>query len=288
MKNTSPTRRWRLAGASIAALTCLAAIGIPTAASMAAAPTPQRTAAVSAAKLKAKPTIVLVHGAWADESSFAPVTKRLQADGYKVLAAPNPLRSLSSDAAYLDAFLEQRTHGPVILVGHSYGGEVITDAALADPDVKGLVYIDAFVPAEGESVFSLLAKTGGVDPSKLFDAVAYPGAPAGDVDLYIKTAIFGQVFANGVSATKAAQLAAGQEPITLRALSEPSGKPAWTTLPSWYVLGTADNVIPPTLQRFMAKRAHSHITRVRSGHLAMLTHPATVAQVIETAAKRVG
>ncbi len=230
-----------------------------------------------------KPTIVLVHGAWADASSWAKVTSRLQHDGYTVLAPPNPLRGLSSDAAYLAAFIQQRTTGPVVLVGHSYGGAVITNAALSDPDVKALVYVDAFVPDQGESVLGL--QGGGGDPNALFDSVAYPGAPAGDVDLYIKTAVFPQAFAADLPAATAAQLAASQRAITLSALLEPSGVPAWKTLPSWYVLGTRDGILPPALQLTMAQRAHSRITRVPASHLSMLSQPGAVENVIVAAAR---
>jgi pimeloyl-ACP methyl ester carboxylesterase len=232
-----------------------------------------------------KPTIVLVHGAWADASSWATVTSRLQRDGYTVLAPPNPLRGLSGDAAYLAAFLQQRTTGPVVLVGHSYGGAVITNAALSDPDVRALVYVDAFVPDQGESVLGL--QGGGGDPNALFDSVVYPGAPAGDVDLYIKTAVFPQAFAGDLPAATAAQLAAAQRAITLSALLEPSGVPAWKSLPSWYVLGTKDGILPPALQLSMAQRAHSRITKVPASHLSMLSQPGAVENVIVAAARSI-
>ncbi|GIH16037.1 alpha/beta fold hydrolase [Rugosimonospora africana] len=232
---------------------------------------------------KPKPTIVLVHGAWADASSWAPVTARLQRKGYTVLAAPNPLRGLSSDSAYLAAFLQQHTSGPVVLVGHSYGGAVVTNAATADADVKALVYVDAFVPDVGDSVLSL--QGGGGDPTALFDFVAYPGAPAGDADLYIKTALFPQLFAGDLPAGTAAQLAASQRPVTLSALSQPSAGAAWKTLPSWYLVGTKDAILPPALQLSMAERAHSHITKVPASHLAMLSKPDAVTDLILTAAR---
>ncbi|MEU8275746.1 alpha/beta fold hydrolase [Microbispora bryophytorum] len=231
-----------------------------------------------------KPTIVLVHGAWADASSWSDVTGRLQRLGYTVLAAPNPLRGLGGDAGYLSAFLAQRTGGPVVLVGHSYGGAVVTNAAGTDPDVKALVYVDAFVPDEGETVLGL---QGGGDPSALFDVVAYPGAPAGDVDLYIKPAVFPQAFAGDLPAATAVRLAAEQRPITLSALQEPSGPPAWKKLPSWYLIGTKDGILPPSLQATMANRAHSHVTKVAASHLSMLSRPQAVVDVIVAAAKSV-
>lgn len=228
-----------------------------------------------------KPTIVLVHGAWADASSWAKVTGRLQDDGYPVLAAPNPLRGLSSDAAYIAAFLRQRTTGPVVLVGHSYAGAVITNAALSDPDVKALVYVNAFVPDQGETVLGLQGDGG--DPNALFDFAQYPGAPPGDVDLYIKSAVFPQVFANDLAATTAAQLAASQRPITFGALLEPSGVPAWRSLPSWYLVGTDDHILPPALQLSMAQRAESHITQVPASHLSILSRPGAVERLIVAA-----
>jgi pimeloyl-ACP methyl ester carboxylesterase len=271
------TSKKRTLGLAVAALAVLAA-AVP--ASIATAGTPPRPMAP-------KPTIVLVHGAWADASSWAPVTSRLQRAGYTVLSPPNPLRGLAGDAAYLAAFLAQRTAGPVILVGHSYGGAVVTDAALSDPDVKALVYVDAFVPDQGESILGLLASApgGAGDPNALFDAVGYPGAPPGDVDLYIKTAVFPAAFAGDLPAATAAKLAAGQRPITLAALSEPSGVPAWKTLPSWYVVGAADGILPPALQLTMAQRAGSHVIRIPASHLSMLSHPDAVTAVILVAAR---
>jgi pimeloyl-ACP methyl ester carboxylesterase len=236
-----------------------------------------------------KPTIVLVHGAWADSSSWSKVIVILQHDGYSVLADPNPLRGLSSDAAYLSAFIKQRTTGPVILVGHSYGGAVITDAALSDPTVKALVYVDAFAPAQGESALGLQSTVPGApNPSTLFDTVAYPGAPAGDADLYLKTAAVIGAFATGLPLASAEEIAVTQRPVTLSALTAKSGPPAWKKLPSWYVLGTQDKIIAPSLQLMMAKRAGSHITRVASGHLSLITHPGVVAQVIVAAARKAG
>jgi pimeloyl-ACP methyl ester carboxylesterase len=237
---------------------------------------------------KPEPTIVLVHGAWADASSWHPVTRKLQSEGYQVLAPPNPLRSLSGDAAYLSAFLRDRTSGPVVLVGHSYGGAVITNAGTSDPDVKALVYINGFAPDEGESVLDLVtAKPGSAlagDPATVFDFVSYPGAPAADVDLYVKQDVFPHAFANDLPPKRAAVLAASQRPITFSAVAEPSGPPAWETIPSWYLVGTADNVIPPAQQRAMAQRAGSTTVEVKAGHLSMLSRPNAVTDLIRTAA----
>ena len=276
---TSPGRR----GMALAAVLVLAILALLL---------PRQITSASAADASpsaAKPTIVLVHGAWADSSSWSKVIALLQRDGYMVLADPNPLRGLSSDAAYLSAFIKGRTTGPVILVGHSYGGAVITDAALNDPTVKALVYVDAFAPAKGQSCLGLSASVpGGPNPSALFDEVTYPGVPAGDVDLYLKTPVFISAFANGVAAATAAVMAAEQRPVTLSALSQPGSTPAFTKIPSWYVLGTEDNIILPSLQLSMAERAHSRITRVAAGHLSLLTRPGVVVSVILAAARTVG
>ena len=148
------------------------------------------------ASAAAKPTIVLVHGAWADASSFAPVTALLQRDGYTVLNAPNPLRGLAADAASVAAFVNQATTGPVVLVGHSYGGAVITNAATQAPRVKALTYVDAFAPDAGETVVQLTgAQPGSALAGDAFDAVQDPALPAGDVDLYVKRALFPKAFA---------------------------------------------------------------------------------------------
>jgi pimeloyl-ACP methyl ester carboxylesterase len=231
-----------------------------------------------------KPTIVLVHGAWADSSSWTQVIARLTGDGYPVLAAPNPLRGPAQDAAYVAAFVAERTTGPVVLVGHSYGGTVITNAATGDPDVKALVFVNAFAPDAGESVIGLLSSVGPVDTS-VFDAVHYPGAPDGDVDLYLKKEAYTGAFADDLPRTTALGLAATQRPITLSALSAPSGTPAWRTIPSWYLVGTADHIIAPALQRTMADRADSTVVSVRASHASPVSRPGAVADLIVRAAR---
>ncbi len=237
------------------------------------------------------PTIVLVHGAWADASGWGAVILRLQEDGFTVYAPPNPLRGLPQDAAYLHDFLTQNpalAGQPVVLVGHSYGGAVITNAAVGAPQVKALVYVDAFVPDQGETIGQLAAAQPGSclgNPAEAFNPVPYPGGPSGDVDLYIKQDLVPGCFATGLPAGQAAVIAATQRPLTASAFSEPSGPPAWKTIPSWAVIGTADQVIPPAELTFMAKRAGAHITEVNAGHLSMIADPQTVAQVIEQAAK---
>jgi len=199
---------------------------------------------------------------------------------------PNPLRNLSSDAATVRNFLATLS-GPVVLVGHSYGGAVITNAATGNPNVKALVYVDAFAPAQGEPIFPLAGADSAlaVDPTTVFDFVPYPGAPAGDVDLYLKHETFLTSFATGVPRREAELLYAAQRPLTLSAGNEPSGTPAYTTIPSWYVLGTGDRIITPSAQEFMAVRAQATITRVKAGHLVLVSNPSAVTAVIERAVR---
>jgi pimeloyl-ACP methyl ester carboxylesterase len=248
-----------------------------------------------------KPVVVLVHGAWADASSWDGVIQRLQRDGYTVYAPPNPLRGLSgiraSDPAYLHDFLTQNAAlagKPIVLVGHSYGGAVITNAAVGDPEVKALVFVDAFIPAQGETLGGLLSSPLGSssclggNPTDIFNLVPYPGGPAGDVDTYIKPSLVPGCFASGLPASQAAVIAATQRPLAASTLSEPSGRAAWKTIPSWAVIGTADKVIPPALLEFMAKRAKAHITKVNAGHLSLISNPGVVTRVIINAARATG
>jgi pimeloyl-ACP methyl ester carboxylesterase len=257
---------------------------------------PARAAAAHAASGGGpKPTIVLEHGAWADGSSWDEVIGLLQAEGYTVYAPPDPLRGLTNDSATLADFLKTIA-GPVILVGHSYGGMIITNAATGNPNVKALVYIDAFIPAQGDTAFGLTAARPGscVSSASAFTAVPYPGAPAGDFDTYLKTGPdlpypgFAQCFANGLPAGRAAMLAATQRPIAFSTGSDPSGIPAWQAIPSWSLIGTADHVIPPAEQLFMSERAHARITEVESGHLSLISHPGAVTRVIIAAAQATG
>ena len=238
----------------------------------------------------AKPVIVLEHGAWADGSSWDQVVRILQGDGYTVYVPPNPLRGVAADSAYLNDFLTQNANlagKPVVLVGHSYGGFVITNAAVGDSEVKALVYVDAFLPKKGDTLKSLTTSGSclAADPTKVFDFVPYPGGPASDVDLYVKQSLFPGCFANGLPASEAAALAATQRPLAASALDEPSGAPAWATLPSWDVIGTGDHIIPEAAQLAMAQRAHAHITEINAPHLSMISSPDAVTGVIEQAAR---
>lgn len=231
-----------------------------------------------------KPTVVLVHGAFADSSSWNGVTRILQKDGYRVVAAANPLRSVSSDAAYISDVVAS-IGGPVVLVGHSYGGQVITTAANGKANVKSLVYVAAFAPDEGEAAADLAGKFPG---GTLGQALAAPVKLAdGGTDLSIDQEKFHDQFAHDVGVEDAALMAAGQRPITEAALTEKSGKPAWKALPSYFVYGDGDKNIPAKALGFMAERASSKHTVVVEGasHVVMVSQPQAVADLIEEAAK---
>lgn len=235
----------------------------------------------------ARPTIVLVHGAWADTSSWSGVAKRLIDRGYSVTAVANPLRSLSGDAAYLRKYLDT-IDGPVVLVGHSYGAAVITNAATGDSDVTALVYVDGSVPDEGMTVASLAGPDSALsveDPTTVFDFVPRSLPPTPATDVYLKAGTFRTAFANGLPSEDARVLGAIQRPITFGALNEPSGVPAWRTIPSWYLIGTRDHVIPPAAQRQMAQRAGATISYVEEGHLGLISNPKAVTNVIDRAVK---
>ena len=229
----------------------------------------------------AKPTVVLVHGAWADASGWSQVARRLQKDGYRVLAPANPLRSLDGDAAYLRSVLAQE-EGPFVLVGHSYGGAVITNAAAGNPDVDALVYVNGFVPDTGEDILHLAGEDSLV-PSSI-EVKGYPPFGPTDVDIYIKPENFRDTLAGDLPKKVAAVLAATQRPISLAAASAPTTATAWKTIPSWYLLGTEDRTITPAAQRQMAERAGATIEQVKASHLSLISRPGKVADLIEEAA----
>lgn len=237
----------------------------------------------SPAMAEQKPTIVLVHGAFAESNSWNGVIKELAADGYPVIGAANPLRGVKGDAAYVSAILSG-IKGPVVLVGHSYGGHVISGAANGHDNVKALVYVAAFAPEAGESAVDLSGKFPG---STLAPTLADPVAlPDGGHDLYIDQAKFPEQFAADVPAEEARLMAAGQRPIAEAALKEAAGEPAWKQIPSWFVYGDADRNIPPAALSWMAERAKSRDTVVVKGgsHVVMVSHPDVVTHLIEKAA----
>jgi pimeloyl-ACP methyl ester carboxylesterase len=238
-----------------------------------------------------QPTIVLVHGAWADASSWNAVIVPLQAEGYTVLAPPNELRGLTDDAAYIGSFLAQRTSGPVVLVGHSYGGAVITNAALLGGDVKALVYVDAFIPDEGETVVSILDGSGSAvavaDPTTVLDLAVYPGAPEGAAEAFLKPDTVHNAFAQDLPEADRWTIVATQRPASLVANVTPSGAPAWKSIPSWAVLGTDDLVIPIATQRSMAERAGASISEVAGSHVSMVSNPDVTVAAIKAAAEAI-
>ncbi|MEZ0095099.1 alpha/beta fold hydrolase [Streptacidiphilus sp. EB129] len=242
--------------------------------------------AVQAAAV-AKPTVVLVHGAWADASGWTPVAERLEKDGYTVQAPPNPLRGLTSDAQYLASYLKQ-IKGPIILVGHSYGGAVITNAALGNPNVKALVYIAAFAPAQGDSLATLNARPVAhpIPPVPVMPS-AYPKADGtAGTELTIDPAKYSSVFVgNELPKWEAEAFAAEQRPLSVDSAVQKSGAPAWASIPSWYMVATEDHAISPDLERFMAHRAHAQTVEVDGPHLIMFTNPGPVTALIERASR---
>ncbi|HEY6941984.1 alpha/beta hydrolase [Dokdonella sp.] len=230
-----------------------------------------------------RPTIVLVHGAFAGSSSWSDVIRTLNRKGYPVVAVANPLRSIKGDAAYV-ASLVRSIPGPVVLVGHSYGGSVITSAADGLANVKGLVYVAGFAADVGESP----AKLAGQFPGSTLGPAIAPAVtlPDGDKDLYISTDKYHAQFAADVGAASAAVMAATQRPITEAALNEASASAAWKSIPSWFIYGTLDRNIPAAAHAFMAERAHSRKTVAVKGasHVVMISHPGAVAALIEEAA----
>ncbi|NKY30555.1 alpha/beta fold hydrolase [Nocardia gamkensis] len=231
----------------------------------------------------ASPTIVLVHGAFADAASWAPVTERLLARGHRVLVPPVFNRSLSADAAYIKSFVEQ-IDGPVLLAGHSYGGAVITVAGVAD-NVVGLVYVSGYALEEGESLGQL---QGGFPDSDLAADLVYApypieGAEPG-TDVSVDIAAFPAIFAAGLDPAKAAVLAVSQRPLSAIAFGEPASAAAWKTKPAWGIVSSADHTINPDVERFGYKRAGFRaVVEIDGPHLVMQTHPDEVVAVITDA-----
>ncbi|MFE9825203.1 alpha/beta fold hydrolase [Streptomyces sp. NPDC005791] len=284
-RHTQPVRRTRRAVLAFAGAAALAAAAAPALASSPSDDGQTIAAAAAASHSAPKPTVLLVHGAWADSSSWSPVIDRLQAQGYPVQAIANPLRGLASDAAYVKSRIES-IEGPVVLVGHSYGGAVIGEAATEEPNVKALVYVAAFAPDKGESLGALVAKNPGshATPDALNPVPFDMGNGVSGVDLSIKPDKYRDVFAAPLSARKAHSLAAVQRPISAAALEETATNAAWRGIPSWYLVTRQDHALPPTTQRFMAQRAHAHTTEVNAPHAVMLTRPDTVSGLIRQAA----
>ncbi|MEU9063012.1 alpha/beta hydrolase [Streptomyces sp. NPDC048430] len=270
---------------TLSAVAGAAALGVTGIAHSASAET---TAADKASeRRKQLPTIVLVHGAFVDASSWTPVVQRLQRQGHRVVVPPNPLRSVAGDAAYVRSVLDS-IEGPVLLAGHSYGGSVISRAAVGSAQVKGLVYIAAFVPDVGESAAELSDKYPGSSLASTTVVQKYPLSGGGQGDeLVIRQDLFPQQFAAGVAKATTQTMAVGQRPITVAALNEPATAAAWKKLPTWYLIATEDRNIPPKVQRWMAARAKAHTVTVHAPHAAAVSDPRAVADLIDKAAHAV-
>ncbi|WBB69171.1 alpha/beta hydrolase [Micromonospora sp. WMMD812] len=238
----------------------------------------------------AKPTVVLVHGGFADASaSWNGVVAQLQRRDYTVIAPANPLRSLPTDAAYLASVLAG-INGPVILAGHSYGGAVITNAAAAAPNVKALVYVAAFVPDTGESLGELISTYPGSEIQAALNPVPYPN-PDGTTgtDLYLRADKLRHVFAADLPASTTKIMAATQRPFSAQCFADLTQAAAWHTIPSWGLIATEDKAIPPALQRFEYQRTNARKTvSVAASHCAMVSHPDLVTQLIIDADRRTG
>ena len=229
--------------------------------------------------MNTRPNIVLVHGAWAEGSCWTGVIERLQADGYHVTAPQFPLTTQADDVARLRQVLDLQD-GPTIVAGHSYGGQVITALGADAPNVAGLVYIAAFGLDQGESLGALLSQ-GPVTPAlaHLFtDSHGFGWLSEDD---------FVDHFAGDVDPVTAKALYAVQQPIAMSIFEEPMGDPAWKTLPSWYLVATDDQALPPDAERLFATRMGATTVEIPSSHVAMVSHPGDVAQLIKTAAEAV-
>ncbi|MEU6342902.1 alpha/beta hydrolase [Streptomyces sp. NPDC046977] len=253
------------------------------AAALAAAPVAAAAAPGDGRTGSGKPTVVLVHGAFADASSWNEVVRRLEGEGYDVIAPANPLRGLTNDSTYIASVLRS-VKGPIVLAGHSYGGAVISEAAAGNPQVKALVFVSAFMPDRGETLAALGAKfpTTGLDGARR--TVPYRDATGSGVDVYVRDSRFHSVFAADLPAEQARLMAAEQRPIATAAFTQAATGAAWRTVPSWALVATEDHAINPALERFEAERAGSRTVEVASSHVAMISHPDVVTRLIREAA----
>jgi pimeloyl-ACP methyl ester carboxylesterase len=235
------------------------------------------------------PTVVLVHGAFADASSWNGVIQRLQTKGVEVSAPPNPLRGISIDSAYISGVFDE-TPGPILAVGHSYGGAVITNAATEAKSVVGLVYVAAFAPDEGETLGAVSADSKDSVLNSALVSLHYPSANGGGqgVEFAIEPAKLKEAFAADLPGEQTALLAATQRPIAELAFSEPTGPPAWKRLSSWAVVASGDKAAGADLVRAEAQRAGAKITEVEGSHVIMISQPQAVTDVILEALAAVG
>jgi pimeloyl-ACP methyl ester carboxylesterase len=232
-------------------------------------------------------TVVLVHGAFADGSSWAGVIERLQARGIRVTAVANPLRGISADSAYVANVFAQLS-GPVLAVGHSYGGAVISNAATGASNVVGLVFVAAFAPDEGERLGEVSATSKDSVLNSALVPLQYPSGSGSATEFSIDPGKARDAFAADLSDAQAALIAAIQRPVAELAFSEPSGTPAWKTLPSWAVVATSDRAAGTDVVRAHAERAGAAITEVDGSHVIMISQPRAVTEVIEAAIAKVG
>ncbi|MCX5561618.1 alpha/beta fold hydrolase [Streptomyces sp. NBC_00038] len=234
----------------------------------------------------AKPTIVLVHGGFADASGWNDVISKLQYKGYETIAPANPLRGLPTDAPYIASVLASIS-GPIVLVGHSYGGAVITNAAAGNPNVKALVFIAAFAPDKGEQLGVLLNTYPGSLIGDSVQGVPFtnPDGSAG-TDLYLRADAFRSAFAADLPLATTRLMQATQRPFSASSLTDVTQAAAWRTIPSWGMVATEDKAIPPALERFFYKRANSHVVEVSgASHVPMISHPAATTRLIESAVR---
>ena len=277
MTRSRPLRGTKLVAAALAALFLTLAV-----------PRGDALARAGAKPTGAKPTIVFVHGAFADASGFGAVTARLQRRGYTVISPPNPLRGPASDAAYVAGVLKQ-IQGPIVLVAHSYGGAVISEAATQVSNVKALVYLNALALDEGESNADIGQRFPNPGFLEVLRPQSFPQADATEgIEFFIDPAAFHSVFAADVPARVAAVMASAQRPLALAGDQEKSTAPAWKTIPSWYLVGRQDRIFSAAAQRFMAKRANAHTIEITSSHASYIAHPAKVTKFILRAARTVG
>jgi pimeloyl-ACP methyl ester carboxylesterase len=263
MKSTRPMT---LAG--LAAALGLIALALPVLASP--------TRPISTKIMNAKTNIVLVHGAFADANCWAKVIPALEKNGYNVVAVQNPLTSYADDVASTKRVIDAQK-GPTIVVGHSYGGAVITGAANDCPNVKALVYVAAFAPDEGEVIGGLLEKY----PSPLGGALVPDAAGF----LYIDRAKFKDVFAGDVNESERIVMETTQKPVNSQIFGQKFGKPAWKSYPTWYMIATEDRAINPDLERLFAKRMNAKVEEIKASHVPFMSKPSEVIKIIEAAAK---
>ena len=225
-----------------------------------------------------KPTVVLVHGAWADALGWQDVIGRLQDDGYTVRSIEIPLSSFALDVETTQRALAAAGEaGPLVVAAHSFGGAVVTEAAAGNSSVKALVYINAFAPDVGETLLDL---AGQFPPTPVFDAFVPDSAGFVTID----PNAFQSVFCADVSDRRSAILAAAQKPLSVSSFTVPLKAAAWRTLPTWYLVGRQDQTIHPDLERFVAQRMNAHVTEIDSSHVPFISHPGIVVRMIEQAA----